>query len=151
MTKLGRPTLFNDDLAERILERLANGEPLKKICQDADMPNYLTVLKWQDRHPDFGMLSARAKQDGTHALADECLSIADDPNIDPADKRVRIDTRIRLIGKWNSKAYGDKVAIGGDAEAAPIRTTTQLDVSNLTLEQLDTLGEALKAAIKKDE
>lgn len=150
MTKMGRPTLFNDELAERIVERLASGEPLKKICQDEDMPNYMTVLKWQDRHPDFGMLSARAKQDGTHALADECLSIADDPHIDPADKRVRIDTRIRLIGKWNSKVYGDKVAVGGAADMEPIRTTTQLDVSNLTLEQLDTLGEALKAALGKD-
>lgn len=150
MAKMGRPTLFNDEIAERIVERLANGEPLKRICEDESMPNYSTVLRWQDRHPDFGMLSARAKQDGTHALADECLSIADNENIDPADKRVRIDTRIRLIGKWNSKVYGDKVAVGGDADAPPIKTTTQLDVSNLTLEQLDALGDALKAALGKD-
>ena len=150
-SKMGRPTLFNQELAERIAERLANGEPLRKICQDEDMPNYMTVLRWQERHPDFGLLSARAKQDGTHALADECLSIADNPTLDPADKRVRIDTRIRLIGKWNAKSYGDRLAVGGSADMDPIKTTTQLDVSNLSLDELDVLAAALQKSLTKDE
>jgi hypothetical protein len=151
MSKMGRPTLFNQELAERIAERLANGEPLRKICQDEDMPNYMTVLRWQERHPDFGLLSARAKQDGTHALADECLSIADNPTLDPADKRVRIDTRIRLIGKWNAKSYGDRLAVGGSADMDPIKMTTQLDVSNLSLDELDVLAAALQKSLTKDE
>ena len=44
-------------------------------------------------------------------LADECISIADNPTLDPNDKRIRIDTRLRLIGKWNAKKYGDKIAM----------------------------------------
>jgi hypothetical protein len=151
MTKTGRPTTFNEETATEILERLASGEPLRKICRDEHMPHYTTVLKWQQRHQDFADLSARAKQDGTHALADECIEIADDKTLDPPDKRVRIDTRIRLIGKWNSKAYGEKLAIGGDANAPPIRTTAQLDVSNLSLEELDVLGLVLQKSITKDE
>jgi len=149
-SKMGRPTIFSEELAAEIIERLAGGEPLKKICDDEHMPAYVTVLRWQQRHEDFGSLSARAKMDGTHALADECLAISDDPGLDPADKRVRIDTRIRLIGKWNSKFYGDKVSIGGDADAPPIRTTTQLDVSNLSLDELDVLSAALGKAVGKD-
>jgi hypothetical protein len=46
---------------------------------------------------------------GCDALADECLEIADDSEIKPDDKRIRIDTRIRLIGKW-SQRYSDKMA-----------------------------------------
>ena len=42
-------------------------------------------------------------------MAEECIDISDDPELDPQDKRVRIDTRLRLIGKWNAKRYGDKI------------------------------------------
>lgn len=53
----------------------------------------------------------RAREKGTHLMADECIAIADDPMLEPHDKRIRIDTRLRLIGKWNSKRYGDKVEV----------------------------------------
>lgn len=73
------------------------------------MPAYGTVLRWEAENQQFREHSARAKQHGTHFLADDCLRIADDETLDPADKRIRIDTRLRLIGKWNAKAYGDKI------------------------------------------
>jgi len=103
---MARPTLFNESLAEEICRRLAMGDPLAKICADDDMPAYSTVRKWEVENPGFSALSARAKVDGTHYMADECIEIADG-NGDPADKRIRIDTRLRLIGKWNRKVYGD--------------------------------------------
>lgn len=103
---MARPTIFNDALAEEICRRLAMGVPLAKICLDDDMPAYSTVRKWEGENPAFSALSARAKVDGTHYMADECLDIADGQG-DPADKRIRIDTRLRLIGKWNRKVYGD--------------------------------------------
>lgn len=31
--------------------------------------------------------------------------------LDAQEKRVRIDTRIRLLGKWNARQYGDKIEI----------------------------------------
>jgi hypothetical protein len=64
----------------------------------------------------------RARQHGTHFLAGDCLRISDDPGLEPQDKRVRIDTRLRLIGKWNAKEYGDKIAhVGGDDSDQPIQ------------------------------
>ena len=53
---------------------------------------------------------------GTHNLADECLEIADRPGLDPADRRVMIDTRLKLIGMWNRKDYGERreLEVGGD-------------------------------------
>jgi hypothetical protein len=51
----------------------------------------------------------RAKQNGTHFLADDTLRIADDETIETQRAKLMIDTRLRLIGKWNAKAYGDKV------------------------------------------
>jgi hypothetical protein len=116
----GRPSSYSQEVADRICTRLANGETLKRICADDDMPGFVTVWRWENDNEEFRKLSARAREIGTHNLADECIGIADDPTIDPQDKRIRIDTRIRLIGKWNAKRYGDKLTHAGDEEA-PIK------------------------------
>lgn len=108
-------TLYTQAKADKICELLAEGVPLKHICKLDGMPHYVTALRWQKAHPEFQEMASLAKQDGTHALADECLEIADS-DLDPADKRIRIDTRIRLIGKWNSRAYGDKVDVTSDGQ-----------------------------------
>ena len=134
-----------------ILDKLADGKPMKVICKEEGMPCYMSVLRWQRRHPEFGDLVARAKVDGTHALADECIEIADEKKADPADRRVHIDTRLRLIGKWNATIYGDKVAVGGADDMPAIKTSQQLDVSNLSLDELEVLGAALKKSIITNE
>ena len=146
----GRPTDYNQEIAEMILDKLADGKPMKVICKEEGMPCYMSILRWQRRHPEFGDLVARAKVDGTHALADECIEIADEKKADPADRRVRIDTRLRLIGKWNATIYGDKVAVGGADDMPAIKTSQQLDVSNLSLDELEVLGAALQKSLGKD-
>lgn len=99
------------------------------ICKDEDMPSYHTVLNWMGKYPEFLDRTARAKRDGTHALADQCIAISDDTAIDPAHKRIMVDTRIRLIGKWNRVDYGDRIVQevtgkdGGPIELADARTT----------------------------
>ena len=45
-----------------------------------------------------------------------------------------------MIGKWHSKAYGDKVEVATTGEIAVTHT---LDVSGLSLEELDVLEKAL--------
>jgi hypothetical protein len=105
----GRPSLKTPEVVAEICERLANGETLSSICKDERMPAFSTIYQWEKADPEFLNVSARARDVGTHALADECIEIADSKEIDPADKRIRIDTRLRLIGKWNAKKYGEKV------------------------------------------
>lgn len=112
----GRPSIYSDTLATVICERLSHGEPLARICDDSDMPSYSTVRRWEAEREDFRALSARAKLDGTHYLADQSLTIVDeelpaDPDeakVDIAHRKLRVDTRLRLIGKWNRQDYGDK-------------------------------------------
>lgn len=132
----GRPSDYTEDLAAAICERLANGEPLAKICRDDAMPSYSTVRRWENEKPEFQALSARARIDGTHFLADDSLRIADDDSIDTQRAKVMIDTRLRLIGKWNSRAYGDKTAlVGGDPSSGDQPIRHALDISSLTPEQ----------------
>jgi len=80
------------------------------------MPSYETVWRWEQDDPEFCKASSRAREAGTHFLAGDCLRIADDLAIDPSHKRLMIDTRIRLIGKWNAKNYGERVELAGDKE-----------------------------------
>lgn len=114
--KRGRPSIYSRELAETICRRLARGETMRSICDDEGMPDITTVFKWEAESPEFIHLSSRAREHGTHMMADECISIADNPTLDPNDKRIRIDTRLRLIGKWNAKKYGDKIAMEHDVQ-----------------------------------
>lgn len=113
---MGRPSLKTPEVIEEIAERLSNGEPMARICKDEHMPAFRTVLRWEDEDEEFRRVSMRAREYGTHHMADDCLRIADDEDLEPQDKRIRIDTRLRLIGKWNQKVYGDKTLIGSDPE-----------------------------------
>jgi hypothetical protein len=114
--KIGRPSSYSDELAYKICERLSYGETLRSICLDPAMPSLTTIFRWEEVNPKFRELSARAREKGTHQLADECIAIADDPNLEPHDKRIRIDTRLRLIGKWNAKRYGEKIEVEQNGE-----------------------------------
>jgi hypothetical protein len=105
----GRPSDYSEELAETICGHLALGVPMARIAAMDDMPDYSTLKRWQRDNEEFRALSARAKEDGTHFLGEDSLRIADDLTIDPQHKRIMIDTRLRLIGKWNSREYGDKI------------------------------------------
>lgn len=106
----GRPSKSTPAIVDELCERIINGEPLTKICRDGHMPSFGTVWRWEREDEEFRELATRALRYGTHYLAHECIEIADGSD-DPATKRIRIDTRLRLIGKWNSKAYGDKIDV----------------------------------------
>jgi len=136
----GRPTMYSEEMRDRICMYLANGITMAKICQTDGMPAFDTVWKWTMRHPDFAEATARAREIGTHYLADDCIRISDDPELDPADKRVMIDTRVRLIGKWN-QYYSDRqqVLVAGKIDVQPI------DVNALDFDQRDALASMLEA------
>lgn len=115
---------FTQDIADKVIERLMQGRSLLSICNDEDIPSHATILRWRKSHTEFGEAIPRAREEGSHVLAEQCLDIADNSDLDPQDRRVRIDTRLRLIGKWNARSYGDKVVnehSGPDGAAIPHR------------------------------
>jgi hypothetical protein len=136
----GAPSIYSKAVAQRICDELAKGVPLLTICKIPGMPKYATVRKWEQEKPDFIALSTRAREIGCHAMADECVEIADDSRNDyqathdaEGDEsgsrfnsehvqraRLRIDTRMRLIGKWLPKVYGEKqqVELSGQVDLA---------------------------------
>lgn len=126
--------LSPEQLAD-ICEQLAEGNSLRSICRAMEIPES-TARYYLAKDEEAFAHSARARELGCDALADECLEIADSPVIEPADKRIRIDTRIRLIGKW-SQRYSDKLTVTSNQTV-----THKHDLGSLStdeLEQLETI------------
>ena len=121
-----RPSRYSKALGARICHRLASGETLSQICEDIAMPAYAILRRWQDQEPGFLLATLRARQSGNDVLAEECLRIADDPSLAAAEKRVRIDTRMKLIGKWTAAVVKleaeDLVAAEGGDEGVALET-----------------------------
>lgn len=120
------PEGYGQDTADDICERLADGESLRKICRDDDMPSTSTVCKWLALNAVFAEQYTRARELQADALFDDCLDIADKGLLaldDAADRRLQIDTRKWMAGKLKGK-YSDKVKhVGGDSDDNPIAFT----------------------------
>jgi hypothetical protein len=123
----GRPTIYSQELAEIICKRLADGESLRAVCRDADMPHNSTVLLWAitPDHP-FSDQYARARQVQAENMAEEIFEIADDHEddyiYDDDGKRVyngehvnrsrlKVDTRKWYMSKVLPK-FRDRIDLG---------------------------------------
>lgn len=118
----GRPSTFTQEIADRICERLADGEPLRQICRDEEMPAWRTVYDWKDADEGFAARIARAREAGHDAIAQDCLDIADETAFDTLQtehgdrpntewisrSKLRIETRLKLLAKWDPKRYGER-------------------------------------------
>lgn len=149
---VGRPPMpFTDEVADRILHGIAEGNSLVSILkEDDELPSYTTVMKWLKEYPEFAANYARAREDQADHDADKIGDIAEQVvkgKIDPQAARVAIDAYKWAAGKRKPKVYGEKIAVGGSADMDPIQMTRQLDVSHLSLEELDVLGAALQKSL----
>jgi len=119
----GKPSIYSREVVDYICEQIALGKSLASICNEPDMPSAPTFRRWViDDVDGLSARSARAYELGHDAIADDCLRISDEmPTMNPVTgaydtgavqhKRLMIDTRLRLLGKWAPKKYGDKIAL----------------------------------------
>ncbi|STY93204.1 ubiquitin carboxyl-hydrolase [Moraxella bovis] len=109
--KMGRPTLFTDELTLEICERIANGRSLRSVCLDKDMPAMSTVMDWLNNNDDFSEQYRRACEDRETTHFEEMLTIADEvlpETAEVARAKLRIDTRKWVLARMNPKKYSDK-------------------------------------------
>lgn len=98
------------------------------ICSDEGMPSDRAVRYWIESKPDVASVIAHARESGFDVIANDCLNIADTPvqgeelKYNEAGelierkvgdmlghRKVQIETRLKLLAKWDPKRYGDKV------------------------------------------
>ncbi|TVR08181.1 MAG: terminase small subunit protein [Salinarimonadaceae bacterium] len=123
----GRPSSYSDEIADIICERIADGESLRTICRDEDMPASSTVFRWLAADEAFQEKYARAKSAQADALVEDILEIVDDARNDWMERRgkddegwvangehiqrarLRVDARKWMAGKLAPKKYGEKI------------------------------------------
>lgn len=111
---------YSPELAQRICTLLSEGASLRTITRMDGMPSMASVWKWIAEREEFQAMYATAKQESADALVEDMQAIADDPSLDPNDKRIRVDTRKWIASKLKPKRYGDKVQVSGDEDGAPL-------------------------------
>lgn len=123
---------FDEETCRAILGGISDGKPLSEICRGDGMPHPTTFRRWCDAgemvdSEPLAIAYARAREVGFDALADQCLTIADDSSNDVRvvgddDREVcntefvqraklRVETRLKLLAKWDPKRYGDKIDV----------------------------------------
>jgi hypothetical protein len=139
---------YTPEVADFILEKLAEGVSLREICREHDCaPDESTVRKWAlDDVEGFAVRYTRAREIGYHSMADEIFDIADDgrndwmertnartgetdqvPNHENINRsRLRVDSRKWFLSKVLPKIYGDKLALTG-ADGGPMENITKIE------------------------
>lgn len=138
----GRPTSYNEETANEILERIVSGESLRSIVKDDHMPVISTVFRWMSHNEEFSKQYARAKEEQAEMLADEIISISDEEqtlvkthdggttevtfdSVAVARNRLRVDARKWVASKLKPKKYGDKLELAGDPDSPLIIQTIE--------------------------
>ena len=133
--KPGRPPIYTPELGAKIFERIIESGTVKRACADPDMPDEHTLYVWAARDPEFRQLFVHAREMAVERWAEEIIEIADNPVLDPLDKRVRIDARRWIMGKLAPRRFGDRVQIAGDS-TAPVVVSVAGDLSTYSDEEL---------------
>jgi hypothetical protein len=141
---MGRHTEFTLEMGERILEWIADGKTLSDFCRQDNTPAWRTVYHWLEANSDFQAAYARARDLGADAIAEDALRIADSPlegktvtkvagvtteRIEDmlGHRKLQVETRLKLLAKWNPRRYGEKVELNGPGGGAIIIKTAPLD------------------------
>jgi hypothetical protein len=123
-------TIRTQQLVDTVLSRLAKGEPLAQIGRDDGMPEPSTWRDWCKADEFLAIAYAQAREDGFDAIALDALDIADHTAADTiktengdrpdnewiARSRLRVDTRLKLLAKWDPNRYGHRTLIGSDPD-----------------------------------
>jgi hypothetical protein len=142
--KPGPPRKYSEELANRILDAMLHHGSLKKACDlEPGLPDRVTVQRWVIAQPEFAAAYYRVRAAAVEAWVDDMVDIVDRDDIDPLDKRVRIDARRWIMSKIAPQRYGDKVIIGGDGSFGGLGGAA-VSLSDLSDDQLAAL-EALAA------
>src|ERR1700737_449222 len=107
-------TNYTQEMADAICCRMSEGESLRAICRDVDMPSEGAVRGWAVRDVDgFGRPNPAAQSILMDFGTDQIVDFSDDGDLDPRDRQIAAGVRTRLMSKAFSR-YGERHAHSGD-------------------------------------
>ena len=114
---VGRPTSYNAEITEKIIDLVIDGQPIRFICSQVDMPSVATMMRWLSDYPEFAKQYAQAKEMYAHCIFDEIQHIADtcDPN-EVQKAKLMIEARKYIASRLAPKKYGEASLIDAPTE-----------------------------------
>lgn len=137
MAKMGRPTKYSQELADRFCDKIAQGNSMRKVVKLRSMPSGQTIFSWFRTYPDFLEQYTRAKEESAdydHDRLDEIAEGVLDETYDPQRAKVASDIIKWSASKKKPKKYGDRVF----NETTHKGIIGMRDVSDMSNEELET-------------
>lgn len=103
----------------RIFSLIEAGASLRQAAEQVGC-GANTALQWIDAE-GLQEQYTRAREHRADTLAEEMIQIADVGSGDAQRDRLRLDARKWFASKLYPRKYGEKVAIGGDADAPAVK------------------------------
>jgi hypothetical protein len=110
--KRGRPKeQVPQEVVQELIEWVQAGGTIRGWAAQPGKVSFSTVYNWAEKDDEFSTRLAKARESSCHALAEECLIISNTRPDEPLTlgwHKLRIDTNLRLMAKWNPAKYGDR-------------------------------------------
>jgi len=110
----GQPTAYTSEIGDFICDLTSKGNALEKIMpilkdeMGVDIQSR-TVYNWLRSIPEFKENYTAAKEDQADAMVDKMMAIADDETLDPAHKKIMVETRKWAASKFKANKYSDRI------------------------------------------
>ena len=123
--KLGRPSIYTDELADKMLEEIASGRSVIGMCREEEWtPNADTWYRWLYKIEGLSDRYTRAKAFQSEREADIILDIADNAtNQDYQVARLRVDARKWIASKLLPNKYGERTQIDHSSTDGSMKPT----------------------------
>lgn len=148
--KVGRPTKYTPELAEKICDLIREGLSEREICSQKGMPDASTLGRWKDNNQEFCIQSARARAASAEKFNDELLELQANLNNELQTRllngddfpkgtveafKVLMQEKARQISWRDDSRYGDRKTV-------KIQSDTP-DLSTIDMEKLKAARELL--------
>jgi hypothetical protein len=109
-SKKDRKKRYSMKIVKKVCVRIAEGESLRTIVLDDDMPSMPTIFKWLNEHAEFRALYQDARAAMADSFFEKFLDHLDDVEsgrISPQAGRVLLDGEKWVMGRLNCPKYGE--------------------------------------------
>lgn len=139
--EVGRPSIYTKDIADKICQRISEGESVRTIVKDPEMPSSSSIFRWllDEDKKEFWEQYEKARNIQAELMFEELLDIADDGSNDWVQRegkdeeewwvqngeamsrsRLRVDTRKWYLSKVLPKKFGEKIDMTTDGKPISI-------------------------------
>lgn len=139
MAKMGRPTKYTPELANKICAEISSGKSLTRVLKQEGMPGATAVFSWLAKYDDFAKNYARATDERVEVIVEEGFDIVDDASNDYMEdnyqkgktpgytingeniqrSKLRADYRKWYASRMKPKKYGDKLDMTTNGKDLP--------------------------------